>query len=441
METAGTARRVRIYFDEGDTWQGQPLYIAIIEQLRREGAAGATVLRGVAGFGAHSQIHTAGLEVLGANLPLVIEWVDHPEREARLLPQISRMVAEGLVTVETVEVVKYAHRALRPIPPDLRVRDVMTPEPVTVRPDASLRELVELLINRDYRAVPVVDEGGQLRGIVTNSDLIERGGLRMRVELLGALDPDALARELDALAAGGATAAEVMTRQVLTVSPNERVAAAAHLMVTHRLKRQPVVDAAGRVVGMLSRADILRTAGEGYQAWEEAVPAPAAARRAGRITVADVMTRRVPLVSSNASLAEVLDAVISTRLNRAVVVDAEGRPIGIITDAELLRRVDPQHRTGLVRVLMSKLPFVHLSPEQQALLRQETGTRAADLMLTPVEAIREDAPVAEAARRMISERHKLLPVVDAEGRLAGIVDRADLLRAVTSPHEETGPEH
>lgn len=441
METAGTARRVRIYIDEGDTWQGRPLYIAIIERLRREGAAGATVLRGLAGFGAHSQIHTAGLEVLSANLPLVIEWVDHPERVARLLPEISRMVAEGLVTVETVEVVKYAHRALRPIPPDLRVREVMTPEPVTVRPDASLRELVELLINRDYRAVPVVDADGRLLGIVTNSDLIERGGLRMRVELLGALEPDVLAHELEALAAAGTTAADVMTREVTTASPDDRVAAVAHLMVTRRLKRLPVVDTAGRVVGMLSRADILRTIGEGYRAWEEAAPVPEAARRAGRITVADVMTRRVPVVSEDAPLPDVLDAVISTRLYRAVVVDREGRPVGVITDAELLRRVDPQHHAGLVQVLMSKLPFVHLSPEQQALLRQETGTRAADLMVTPVEAVREDTPVAEAARRMITERRKLLPVVDAQGRLTGMVDRADLLRAVAALHEETGPEH
>ncbi len=439
MEITGTARRVRIYIDEGDTWQGRPLYIAIIERLRREGAAGATVLRGMAGFGAHSQIHTAGLEVLSANLPLVIEWVDHPERVARLLPEISHMVVEGLITVETVEVVKYAHRALRPIPPDLRVREVMTPEPVTVRPDTSLRELVELLINRDYRAVPVVDEEGRLLGIITNTDLIERGGLRMRVELLGALDPAALAHELDALAASGATAAAVMTRQVVTVSPDERVAAAAHLMVSHRLKRLPVVDAASRVVGMLSRADILRTIGEGYPPWEEAA-VPAVARGAGRLTVADVMTRQVPVVRADALLPEVLDAVISTRLNRAVVVDSERRPAGIITDAELLRRVDPQHHAGLVHVLMSKLPFVHLSPEQQALLRQETGTRAADLMITPVEAVREDTPVAEAARRMITERRKLLPVVDAQGRLVGMVDRADLLRAVASPHEEHGPE-
>lgn len=431
METIGTARRVRIYIDEGDTWQGQPLYLAILERLRRDGAAGATVMRGLAGFGAHSQIHTAGIEVLSASLPLVIEWVDHPERVARLLPEISRMVVEGLVTVETVEVVKYAHRALRPIPPDLRVREIMTPEPVTVRPTTPLRELVELLINRDYRAVPVVDEAGRLLGIVTNSDLIERGGLRMRVELLGALDPAALAHELDALAAGGATAADVMTRQVVTVSPDERVATAAHLMVSRRLKRLPVVDAAGRLVGILSRADILRTIGEGYSLTEApglVLPAQAGPI-AGKITVADVMTRRVPTVQADAPLPDVLDAVISTRLNHAVVVDAEGRPLGIITDAELLRRVDPQHRTGLVRVLMSKLPFVHLSPEQQALLRQETGTRAADLMLAPVEVVREDTPVIEAARRMLAERRKLLPVVDATGRLTGMVDRADLLRA------------
>lgn len=100
---------VRIFIGDADKWHHTPLYRALLERLRREGFAGATVFHGVAGFGAASVIHTTHLVDLSADLPVVIEVVDDQERVDKLLPILDEMVTAGaLVTMEKVRVLKYA---------------------------------------------------------------------------------------------------------------------------------------------------------------------------------------------------------------------------------------------------------------------------------------------------------------------------------------------
>lgn len=99
---------VRVFIGESDRWKHQPLSTALLERLRTEGFAGATIFQGVAGFGARSVLHTAHLLRLSEDLPIVIEIVDSEEHVARLIPILDEMVTEGLVTVEKARVIKYA---------------------------------------------------------------------------------------------------------------------------------------------------------------------------------------------------------------------------------------------------------------------------------------------------------------------------------------------
>ncbi len=109
MKLPSDAERLRIYIGEGDRFEGRPLYEALVEQARHRGLAGATVLRGTLGFGAHSRIHTAKILRLSEDLPMVVEIVDTPERIAAFLPEVDSMLGEGLVTRETVKVILYRH--------------------------------------------------------------------------------------------------------------------------------------------------------------------------------------------------------------------------------------------------------------------------------------------------------------------------------------------
>jgi len=107
---SGEQVMVRVFIGESDRWHHQPLATALLERLRQEHFAGATVFHGVAGFGAHSVLHTSRILRLSEDLPVVIEIVDTQEHIDRLLPILDEMVTEGLVTLEKVRVLKYAAR-------------------------------------------------------------------------------------------------------------------------------------------------------------------------------------------------------------------------------------------------------------------------------------------------------------------------------------------
>ena len=107
MKIEGEGKLLRIFVGESDRWHGKPLYQAIFERVREEGLAGATVLRGIEGFGADSRLHTARILRLSEDLPVVIEIVDSAEQIDRVLPVLDEMVGEGMVTLERVEVIAY----------------------------------------------------------------------------------------------------------------------------------------------------------------------------------------------------------------------------------------------------------------------------------------------------------------------------------------------
>lgn len=108
MTIEGQAKRVTIFIGESDRWHHQPLHTAIVEMLRKEGFAGATVVKGVEGFGKNSRIHTASILRLSEDLPVILTFVDSPERVDMVLPTIDEMVGGGMVIVEDVHVRKYS---------------------------------------------------------------------------------------------------------------------------------------------------------------------------------------------------------------------------------------------------------------------------------------------------------------------------------------------
>ncbi len=104
------AELLRVFIGESDHYEGKPLYEAIIQEARNRGMAGATALRGLMGFGAHSRLHTAKVLRLSEDLPIVVEIVDTPEKIEELLPTLDQMIEEGLVTLERVRVITYRHQ-------------------------------------------------------------------------------------------------------------------------------------------------------------------------------------------------------------------------------------------------------------------------------------------------------------------------------------------
>ncbi len=424
MLVHGKGKRLTIYIGESDQWRGRPLYMAILEVLRREGAAGATVYRGVAGFGAHSRLHTAALLRLSADLPLIIEVVDSAERIDRLLPLVGPMVQEGLITLEDVEILKYTHRDIPALPRDKRVQDIMTPDPSHVTPETPLAEVVRLLVHQGVKAVPVVDERGRVVGIITGGDLLRRGGLDLRLSLKRHLSVAELHERLRALEREGKQAKDVMTPNPVTVPATASLADTGRLMVEHGVKRVPVVDGEGRLIGIVSRYDVLRTL-----AADARVGAPLEPPRAAPRTALDIADPNVPTVSPDAPLDLVLHRLLATPYRRVVVVDENGRTVGLITDAAVLAQTTAEERHGILQALARRL---HVGEAT----RPGPGRTAADVMLKDVYTVTAGAPLAEVLQAFVRRGVKRLVVVDEERRPMGIVDRRHLLRVLMQEDED-----
>ncbi len=107
MKREGPGRCVRIYIGESDQCHGKPLYSAIVQEARKRGLAGATVARGIIGFGAHSIVHETHLFSLSQDRPIVVEIVDSTEKIEAFLPLLDAMITDGMITTSEVEVVSY----------------------------------------------------------------------------------------------------------------------------------------------------------------------------------------------------------------------------------------------------------------------------------------------------------------------------------------------
>ena len=110
MKLPSEASLLRIFIGESDKHDGRPLCEVIVEEARKQGLAGATAIRGFLGFGANSRIHTTKVLRLSEDLPVVVEIVDREEKIAAFLPELDKIIGEGLITLEKVRVIAYRHQ-------------------------------------------------------------------------------------------------------------------------------------------------------------------------------------------------------------------------------------------------------------------------------------------------------------------------------------------
>lgn len=407
------AQRLVIYIGEADRWRGKPLYAALLDSLRTQGMAGATVVRGVAGFGAHSRLHTASILRLSEDLPLRLEVVDAREKIERALESIAPMVTEGLITIDEVHVVKYTHRYLTPLPADRPVSDFMTREVVTLTSEMTLWQAWDRMLKNNLKALPVVDTHHVVVGMLTDEDILTRAGLGQRLSVAERLDAQEMKQEFGKLRDSALTVADVMSKPPITMLLKESLAVAAARMAKNEIKRLPIVDEAGKLVGVIARLDILRQVADAHtKTGKKPIPAGA-----GRI-VRDVMVSEIPIARANADLTELVNTFVTANTHRLIVVDENSHPIGLITDADVVSRIQPTHQRGILDALQRRADVPASSITARELMSPEA------LTVTP------ETTLTDATQKMLAAERKWMVVVDDTGKSLGLLDRQAVLRAV-----------
>jgi len=359
------------------------------------------------------------------DLPMVITLVDRPERVERIIEPLREMAPHALIIVQDVEVMQ-SGAPLKEGLPDVKVSEVMRREVAAVRPDNPITQVIELLLDKDFTAVPVTDSQGKVVGMVSDSDLLTRGGMGVALSLKRATDPEFVRELHESLENPNRKVSEVMTREVVTIGPDVSLGQAAKLMVERHLKRLPVVDREGKLVGILGRLDVLNTiAAVHLPEWH-----PEAHPVGEQATVADVMTREVPTVHESATVEEIFELLVSSAHKRVVVVDDRRRVAGIVADSDLISRVSRESWPGVVELLRAKIPIARISGEARHHLQKLRAKSVRELMTREVITVHEKMPVASALALSAERRVKRLPVVDDEGKLLGIVGRTEMMRAL-----------
>jgi len=447
----GKAQILTLYLGESDQWHGTSLYVALLQVFREAGCAGATVTRAVAGYGAGGRLHEATGWHWSSDAPVIIQVVDQPERLRRLLPQVQGMIQGGLLTLQEVEVLKYTHARRSGVSSRLPVRQIMETSVATVTLDTPATMVVELLLQAPFRVMPVVDAFNHFCGIVSTGDLITAGLLPLRrgvVRTAQELDTstrEAIATILPGKDAPVRTAQEIMNRQIHTLRPDQSIREAARMLIDFQVRNIPVVDANGILRGLLTRVDLLQAirtsplmspeARSATHPLSSTRPLPGLAPQQQPITI--YLTTEVAVVEEETPFAETVDLLLTSPLKRVIVVDAERHVRGIISDVDVLARMQEAGRPSFLTTLAH---FTHNTSARlpTGALRVVHGQArvAADVMNRQVVTIASTATVQEAIDVMLTTRRKLLPVVDAEQCLLGTVGRTDVLRVLLESGQE-----
>ncbi|MEO7020375.1 MAG: CBS domain-containing protein, partial [Ktedonobacteraceae bacterium] len=303
--------------------------------------------------------------------------------------------------------------------------------------------VIDILLAASFRALPVVDEQQRLMGIIGTRDLIAAGLLPVRRGVLQT------ARELDDGTAetlevsleharhSPQRAAEIMNQRIRSVKPELALREAAQIMLDTGLRSLPVVEADGRLVGIVTRADLLQVVVTSPLMSPQASSLTQPLRHTHPLTDTPVqqqpitayMNLDVATVEEQTPLAEVIDALISAPVKRVIVLNSERQVQGIISDVDVLARMQAEGRPGWLKVLIG---WARGKPE-----RVPTGTLqisagpakiAADVMNRDVVTISENASVQATIEKMLTTDRTVLPVVDVRNRLQGTVGRSEVLR-------------
>jgi len=416
-------KAIEIFTSEEARYRKKPVSEAVLQYVHDlKIAARCIVTRGISGCYENGEFSTGRVEILSYNLPVRIYIVIPDAETESVLSGLDGMITDGIVALHDLNVLSHRTRTSF-FPRQLLVRDVMTPGPESVRVDTPLSDAARLLLSSIFTGLPVLDKKQRPVGIITQGDLIRKGGLPLRLGLLAESDQSQREAALDQLSSRRAD--EAMTAPVVMITEDRLLTEAVDLMLNQNLKRLPVIDGNKQLTGMLSRLDIFRTIMREAPDWKSFTAQKVDVKNLKH--VGDILRRDVHSVLPETPISEVIRLIDDNDIQRVVVVDAKGKLLGLISDRDLLRYFKSDQE-GIWHLLAKATLSFKRDPCRTDLQHCLAETTAGAVMTTELVTATEEMPIEEAIALMIDKALKRLPVVDADGRFKGMISRDSLLR-------------
>lgn len=416
---------IEIFTSEEELWRGKRLHSAIVQSVSdMKIAARSIVTRGIEGSYENGEITAGKLESLSYKVPVRITIIVPAVEFESLLVKIDEMVTDGIIAIRDAEVISHKMREAL-MPRNTKVRDIMTRNPRRVSKATPVSDVAKLLLSSTFTGLPVVDDENRPIGVIAQGDLIYKAELPMRIGLLAQADKKKIEAILDTLT--HKKAMEIMTQPAVTIEHDRLITEAVELMLKKKVKRLPVVNDEGKLVGIISRVDIFRTTMAVCPDW--GAFQGKGIRVEGLRYVADIMRRDSYTVLPDTPVHEVMRIIDCNDIQRICVVDEEGYFKGLISDRDLLVAFSERH-PGVWDYFVGKIPFTERGKRNRELSSHLRAKTASEVMKTQVVTVREDTSIEETITSMLETAYKRLLVLDPEGKFKGMISRDSLLRTI-----------
>lgn len=415
MQRGDALQRVCIYLNERDLRENRALHIVVLEHLQREGATGATALRGMGGFGPGQRMRAVRSVGVTETQPVVIEWVDRVERVARILPTLDGLTGDALITIEDV----YAYRAHMPVTSQFgsqAAREIMRSDVALGEPGMLVRDGIALLLEHTQELLPVLDQNRRVLATLSENEFIRRGEMAYPLRIIQAMTPAELTRFLNSLPAR--SLAEIQIDEPRNAYEQATIPQVVSILSEWGLPGVAVVDRTASFVGLISLSEIMQAA------WMTREQLSASPHRSAEFVpaVSLLMQTSVPVCALTLPAVEVLQRLL-TQPERFLVLTEESRPVGILDDVQVLRALPDQLRSEWFKVLWQQAQAMSYD------LSGFSGLPVAE-MVEPVSTVQESASQDLAIQMMSEQNLSRLLVLREDGSLAGLLSRRAMVRAL-----------
>jgi CBS domain-containing protein/PII-like signaling protein len=389
----------------------------VLERLQREGATGATALRGLSGFGPGQQVMTNGSGPGAHDSPVVIEWIDRADRVARILPMISDVLPRTMITLEDIQVYRAVLRAQGPLAGAESAGSVMATDIPSLPYSAQVGQALSLMLEQHQSTVPVLDGSQSLVGVITEQDLLLRGGLPLPLHLMRLLNEQENSLMLAPVVLQPVH--EVMNHEPRSIFSGSDLSRALTTMIEWNYEQIPVTDRHGAFAGLLSADAILQTT-VAHQPEETDTSNVEDADPPTPVQL--IMQQSVAHVPTTMPLNQALQHMLAAPNRYLVVVDEERRVVGSLGEADVLQFLEGDERASWIVALREKVVAPATLPGANYSVAQ--AMQPGGLTLAPT------LSLMDAARAILTANCERAPVVDEDGHLLGLLGRSGLLRAL-----------